>query len=101
VKVNAALISLIAFAAVKVLGATPAQPTPDAIYHHGKIVTVDGASDVAQAFAVSGDRFVAVGTNASVLALADKHTRLINLRGATVIPGLADNHDHLWNSAKF
>jgi predicted amidohydrolase YtcJ len=74
---------------------------PDAIYHHGKVVTLDGASDIAEAFTVSGDRFVAVGQNASILALADKRTRVVDLGGATVIPGLTDSHDHLWNSAQF
>jgi predicted amidohydrolase YtcJ len=76
-------------------------PVPDAIYHHGKIVTVNAASEVAEAFAVTGDRIVAVGGDAAILALAGKRTHVVDLGGATVIPGLADSHDHLWNSAKF
>src|SRR5579872_2713386 len=74
---------------------------PDAIYLHGKVVTVDGAFHIAQAFAVRGDRFTAAGSDKQVLALAGKATRRIDLHGRTVIPGMTDSHDHLWNSAKF
>jgi predicted amidohydrolase YtcJ len=79
----------------------PANNVPDAIYHHGKILTVDGQFTIAEAFAVSGDEFSAVGSDANVLALAGKTTRVVDLGGATVIPGLTDSHDHLWNSARF
>jgi predicted amidohydrolase YtcJ len=71
---------------------------PDAIFYNGKIVTVDSSFSIQQAFAVRGEVFVAVGTNTIVRALAGKDTRLIDLKGATVIPGLTDNHDHLWNA---
>lgn len=81
--------------------AAQAQSVPDAIYHNGKIVTVDGSFSIQQAFAVKAERFVAVGTNAQVRALAGKDTRVVDLGGATVIPGLTDNHDHLWNAAKY
>jgi predicted amidohydrolase YtcJ len=75
--------------------------TPDAIFYNGKIVTVDSGFSIQQAFAVRGEEFVAVGTNAKVRALAGKDTRLVDLKGATVIPGLMDNHDHLWNAGKY
>jgi predicted amidohydrolase YtcJ len=74
---------------------------PDVIYHNGRVMTVNQTFGVAEAFAVSGDRFVAVGDNASVRALAGARTRSVDLRGATVVPGMSDNHDHLWNSARF
>jgi predicted amidohydrolase YtcJ len=73
---------------------------PDAIFHNGKIITVDPGFTIAQAFAVRGDSYVAVGTNAAIQALAGPNTRLVDLRGYAVIPGLSDNHDHLYNSAK-
>ena len=79
-----------------------AQPAgPDAVYFHGKVVTLDAASHIEEAFAVRGDRIVAVGTSAKVRALATKRTRLVDLGGATVIPGLTDSHDHLWNAARY
>jgi predicted amidohydrolase YtcJ len=73
---------------------------PDAIFYNGKVVTVDSGFTIRQAFAVRGEQYVAVGTNAAVQALAGANTRLVDLRGSTVIPGLSDNHDHLYNSAK-
>jgi predicted amidohydrolase YtcJ len=40
--------------------------------------------------------YVAVGSNARIRALAGKNTRLVDLKGSTVIPGLSDSHDHLY-----
>jgi len=74
--------------------------TPDAIFYNGKIVTVDAGSNIQQAFAVKGEEFLAVGTTAKIRPLAGKNTRLVDLRGSTVIPGLADNHDHIYASAR-
>src|ERR1700688_1754859 len=73
---------------------------PDAIFYNGKIITVDPGFTIQQAFAVRGDLYVAVGTNAAIRALAGENTRLVDLRGSAVIPGLSDNHDHLYNSEK-
>jgi predicted amidohydrolase YtcJ len=72
---------------------------PDAIFHNGKIVSVDAAFAIRQAFAVKGDRFVAVGTNQEILALAGPRTQKIDLGGRTVVPGLADNHNHQYRAA--
>lgn len=73
---------------------------PDAIFYNGKIITVDPGFTIHQAFAVKGEAYVAVGTNAAIRALAGANTRVVDLRGSAVIPGLSDNHDHLYNSAK-
>ena len=73
---------------------------PDTIFHNGKIITVDSGFTIQQAFAVRGDLYVAVGTNAAIQVLAGENTRLVDLRGSAVIPGLSDNHDHLYNSEK-
>jgi predicted amidohydrolase YtcJ len=72
----------------------------DAIFINGKVITVDAALSIRQAFAIHADRFIAVGTNEQVRALAGRSTRVVDLRGRTVIPGLADNHNHLYDSAK-
>ncbi|MGE5191548.1 MAG: amidohydrolase family protein [Deltaproteobacteria bacterium] len=66
----------------------------DLILHHGKIVTVDEKFTIAEGLAVKGDRIVAVGTNAEVLKLAGPKTEKIDLKGKTVLPGLADSHVH-------
>ena len=57
-----------------------------AIFYNGKIVTVDAGFNIRQAFAVRGDVYTAVGTNAAIRALAGRNTRLVNLQGASVIP---------------
>ena len=73
---------------------------PDAIFYNGKILTVDSGFTVQQAFAVKGDQYVAVGDNASIRKRAGKNTRLVDLKGTEVIPGLSDNHDHLYLTEK-
>lgn len=78
-----------------------ASSSPDAIYYNGKVVTVDSTFRVAQAFAVKDDKFVAVGTTAEIKRLAGKRTHQVDLKRATVIPGLSDNHDHLWDATKY
>ncbi len=67
---------------------------PDAIYYNAKIVTVDARVSYAQAVAMTGDTFTAVGSNADVRRLAGPNTRQVDLQGLTVIPGIGDNHLH-------
>ncbi len=66
----------------------------DIVFHHGKIVTVDGRFRVVEALAIEGERIVAVGSNKDVLKLAGPQTERVDLKGRTVIPGLMDNHAH-------
>ena len=68
-----------------------AQP-PDLILHHGKIATVDRAFSIRQAIAIRGERIVAVGTNDEILASKGEATKLIDLGGRLVLPGLIDSH---------
>src|SRR3954471_24476309 len=86
--------------AVGVAAQRAAGTAPDTVFYNGKIITVDSAFSVQQAFAVNGESITAVGTNAKIRAMAGKATRQIDLGGAAVIPGLSDNHDHLYNSEK-
>ncbi|WP_199756859.1 amidohydrolase [Tautonia sociabilis] len=79
--------------------ATLASPTADAqqadlILHNGKIVTVDDAFSIAEAIAVSDGTLLRVGTDAEVLATRGPDTRVIDLGGKTVLPGLIDSHTH-------
>jgi predicted amidohydrolase YtcJ len=87
-----ALHSFLATPAATQTGPTPA---PDAIYHGGRILTVNSRFDIAQAIAVHDGRIVAVGSDAEVLGLAGARTRQVDLRGRTVVPGFGDNHIHL------
>ncbi len=68
---------------------------PDVIFHGGQVLTVDRAFSRAQAVAVQGERIVAVGDDATVLALAGPRTRQVPLRGRTLLPGLIDAHAHM------
>lgn len=75
--------------------AAAAQPTTaDTIYVNGKVYTADANDTLAEAFAVADDRFVAVGSNAQVRKLAGAGTRVVDLKGHFVSPGLADAHFH-------
>lgn len=81
-------------------GPDPAPPPqdagrPDLILHNGRLFTADPAQPRAQALAIRGDRIVAVGDDAQVLALAGPDTQRIDLLGHTVIPGINDAHEHL------
>jgi predicted amidohydrolase YtcJ len=76
------------------------QPAPDLILSNGKIITVDNRFKIAQAVAIRGDRFVAVGANQEIAQLAGPNTRRIDLGGKAVIPGLIDAHAHLMRAAE-
>jgi predicted amidohydrolase YtcJ len=73
---------------------------PDMILHNGKIVTVDKQFSIAQAVAIKGNTIIAVGSNATIAGLASPATQTIDLKGATVIPGLRDSHLHALSIAR-
>jgi len=64
------------------------------ILHGGHVRTMDGAGTVASAMAVAGDRVVGLGPDREVLALRGPRTRVIELRGRSVVPGFTDAHSH-------
>ena len=103
-KISANRSAMLALLSVFVAGSAAAQQginaPPDAIFYNGKIITVDSGFTIQQAFAVRSDVYVAVGTDAGIRALAGANTRMVDLKGSAVIPGLSDNHDHLYNSEK-
>jgi predicted amidohydrolase YtcJ len=61
------------------------------------IHSVDDADGSAKAFAIRGDRFAYVGSVAGAIALRGPTTRVLDLAGRTVVPGLIDAHLHLTN----
>src|SRR3954452_13380772 len=67
---------------------------PEIILYNGAIWTVDEAQPRAQAVAISGGRFLAVGSNEDVLRLANGRTRKLDLGFKTVLPGFNDAHSH-------
>ena len=72
---------------------------PDTILINGKIVTLDSRSTVAMGLAVTDGRIIATGSTDDVRKLAGPSTRVIDLRGRTVIPGLIDSHLHAIRAA--
>src|ERR1700748_2321219 len=68
---------------------------PDVILHGGRITTLDRANPLAEAVAITGGRFSAVGRDADSIPLAGPRTRRIDLAGRAAMPGLIDNHLHI------
>jgi predicted amidohydrolase YtcJ len=68
----------------------------DTIYHNGSILTIDDARPKAEAVAVKDGRILAVGSKAEVLKTKGDATKLIDLRGKTLLPGFVDAHGHVF-----
>ena len=71
-----------------------AQQKVDTVVTNGKILTVDADFRVVEALAINEGRIVARGTSAEMARYAGPNARIIDVKGATVIPGLIDNHFH-------
>ena len=72
-----------------------ADRAPELILHSGLIVTLDPAQPVANTVAISEGCFTRVGSANEILPLTGHRTRVIDLKGRRVLPGLMDNHIHL------
>jgi predicted amidohydrolase YtcJ len=68
---------------------------PDLIMFNGNVVMVDGDFSFAEAVAVKGNKILGVGSSSDIKKLADENTQLLDLKGATVLPGINDAHCHL------
>uniref|UniRef100_UPI0026E991E8 amidohydrolase family protein n=1 Tax=Pseudacidovorax intermedius TaxID=433924 RepID=UPI0026E991E8 len=68
---------------------------PDLLLHNGRFTTLDRANPVADAVAIRDGRFLRVGRREDVLPLAGPTTRVVDLQGRAVLPGLIDNHLHI------
>ena len=95
---EAALKTLTLAAAVLAL-ATPGlaaeAPKADLVLRNGIVHTMDVKRPTAGALAIRGDTIAAVGADADVSALIGAKTQVIDLKGATVIPGFVESHGHL------
>jgi predicted amidohydrolase YtcJ len=67
----------------------------DLVFKNGNVYTVDPKTPRAEAIAVTRDRIVFVGSNADAQKFVGTKTRVVDLKGSTVLPGFADAHQHL------
>ena len=73
----------------------PQSTSADIVFKNGNVYTVDSKASRAEAIAVTKDRIVFVGSNAEAQKFVGSKTRVVDLKGATVLPGFADAHQHL------
>jgi predicted amidohydrolase YtcJ len=66
----------------------------DLIVRNANVYTVDARLPRAEAFAIRGGRFIAVGTNAEIGALASAGAQVFDAQGMTIVPGFIDCHNH-------
>ena len=84
--------------ALAILAAFPAPGGPaDLVIRDAKIYSAAPAYPVGQALAVRGGRIVAFGRTEDVLPDVGPKTRILELRGKVVLPGLIDSHGHMLN----
>lgn len=67
----------------------------DIILHSGLVTTLNPAQPTASAIAIKDGTFLAVGNEQEVMAHAGPKTRIVDLKGKRVLPGLIDNHTHV------
>jgi predicted amidohydrolase YtcJ len=74
----------------------PQAESADLIFRNGQVYTVNEQQPRAEAIAVKGSRIIFVGTNSEVKKYEGKGTRVVDLKGKTVVPGMTDSHNHLF-----
>jgi predicted amidohydrolase YtcJ len=91
---------LLVLAMLSLSAAAQGAGTADTILINGKIATVDDRFTMAQALAIKDRRVIATGSNDAVRKHAGASTKVIDLKGRTVVPGLIDNHSHWIRAAE-
>jgi len=81
--------------AVPVAPVAPLEQAADTVLVNGKVITVDAADTIAQAVAVKDGLIQAVGSDEAIRALVGEETKVIDLGGKAMTPGLIDPHNHL------
>jgi len=82
------LMAAVSFASMEAMAAT------DLVLINGKIFTADRAQPKAQALAVQDGKVMQVGSDAQIKALITPDTKVVDLGGKTLMPGLIDTHSH-------
>lgn len=97
---NAAMTTVAVATPAASLVAAQNNDKADAVFYNGKVVTVDKKFSIVQAFAVKGNKILASGSSADMLALAGEKTLRTDLKGKMVLPGLIDSHLHSISAAR-
>lgn len=69
--------------------------TADIVFKNGNVYTANDKTPQAEAIAVKADRIIFVGTNSAAQKFVGQNTRVVDLKGNTVLPGFTDSHQHL------
>ena len=93
-RVLAAVLTLTMLLTIFPASAASAE-TADSVYRNGNIYTVDEDFSTASAIAIKGDRLIYVGDEAGVEAYIGPGTKVVDLGGKTVVPGLIEGHMHI------
>jgi hypothetical protein len=67
----------------------------DIVFKNGNVYTANDKAARAQAIAVKSDKIIFVGTNEAAQKFVGTKTRVVDLKGSTVLPGFTDSHQHL------
>lgn len=73
-------------------------PTADIVFINGRVITVNRSDEVTEALAVGGNRILRVGSRPYVEQTIGRDTRVIDLAGRALIPGMIENHIHMTNT---
>ena len=93
IRLRSAFVASALFAGLAGVSPPALAQAPDIVVHNAKVFTA-AAQPQAEAFAVRAGKFVAVGASADMLKLAGPATKVIDLEGRFVTPGLSDGHFH-------
>jgi predicted amidohydrolase YtcJ len=69
-------------------------PRAELLFRNGTVITMDPSKPRAQAVAASGGKIIGVGSDSELEGLRSPQTRIIDLDGGTLLPGLIDPHMH-------
>src|SRR6202030_1732994 len=94
-KLNKIWLATLGLSAAIVVTAFGQSAAPDLVLYNGKIFTSNEAHPYAQAIAIRGERISGVGDSKTIMGLAGRNTKLLDLGGRTVIPGINDAHMHI------
>ena len=72
--------------------------TADAVFKSANIITVNPSAPRSEALAIKDGKFIGVGTNGDIEGLIKPSTKIHDMRGKTIIPGLIDSHIHVLSS---